>query len=88
VQNKTVIETFVSTGSYGVARACRLFGLARTTVYRQATPDAPKMAQEGLIVETSRDHPSLGYRKVTACAAGTACGPRASRQNPGASSPG
>jgi putative transposase len=66
VQKRIVIETLVSTGSCGVARACRLFGLARSAVYRRAMPDATKMAQEGLIVETSRAHPSLGYRKVTA----------------------
>ena len=65
VQKKIVIETLVSTGSCGVARACRLFGLARSAVYRQVKADVGKMAQEGLITETSRAHPGLGYRKVT-----------------------
>jgi transposase InsO family protein len=66
VQKKIVIETLVSTGSCGVARACRLFGLARSAVYRRGTADVGKMAQEGLVAETSRAHPCLGYRKVTA----------------------
>lgn len=66
MQKKIVIETLVSTGSCGVARACRLFGLARSAVYRRGTADVGKMAQEGLVAETSRAHPCLGYRKVTA----------------------
>ncbi|WP_325099608.1 transposase [Luteolibacter yonseiensis] len=40
VQKKTVIETLVSAGSCGVARACRLSCLARSAVYRRAMPDA------------------------------------------------
>lgn len=66
VQKKAVIETLVGTGRCGVARACRLFGLARSAVYRRSTADAGRMAQEGLVAETSRAHPCLGYRKVTA----------------------
>ena len=66
VQKKIVIETLVSTGRCGVARACRLFGLARSAVYRREPADVGKMAQEGLVAETSRAHPCLGYRKVTA----------------------
>lgn len=66
MQKKVVIETLVSTGSCGVARACRLFGLARSAVYRRGTADAEKIAQEGLVAEASRTHPSLGYRKITA----------------------
>lgn len=66
MQKKIVIETLMGTGSCGVARACRLFGLARSAVYRKGAVDAAKMAQEGLVAETSRAHPGLGYRKVTA----------------------
>ena len=66
VQKKIVIETLVGTGRCGVARACRLLALSRSAVYRKATADAEKMAQEGLVAETSRAHPCLGYRKVTA----------------------
>jgi hypothetical protein len=52
VHKKIVIETLVSTGSCGVARACRLFGLSRSAVYRPGKTDVGKMAQEGLVAET------------------------------------
>lgn len=66
VQKKIVIETLVGTGRCGLARACRLFGLSRSAAYRKQEPAAVKLAQEGLVAETSRTHPCLGYRKVTA----------------------
>ena len=64
VQKKIVIETFVSTGSCGVARACRLFGLSRSAVYRSGKIDVVKMAQEGLVVETSRAQPPAGGKSL------------------------
>lgn len=66
VQKKVVIETLVGTGLCGMARACRLFGLARSAVYRKPGVPGGRLAQEGLVAETSRQHPCLGYRKVTA----------------------
>ena len=64
VQKKIVIEAVVGAGRCGVARACRLFGLARSALYRRDVPDPVKAAQEGMVAETSRAFPSLGYRKV------------------------
>ena len=64
VQKKIVIEAVVGAGRCGVARACRLFGLARSALYRRSVPDPAKAAQEGLVAETSRTFPTLGYRKV------------------------
>lgn len=49
-----------------MARACRLLGLARSAAYRKHAAGAVKLAQEGLVAETSRAHPCLGYRKITA----------------------
>jgi hypothetical protein len=66
VQKKIVIAAVVSAGRCGVARACRLFGLARSALYRRGAVDPAKAAQEGMVAETSRGHPALGYRKVTA----------------------
>lgn len=66
VQKKVVIETLVRTGRCGMARACRLFGLARSAAYRKPEVSGGRLAREGLVAETSRQHPCLGYRKVTA----------------------
>lgn len=66
VQKKIVIEAVVSAGRCGVARACRLLGLARSALYRRGAADPAKAAQEGMVAETSRAHPALGYRKVAA----------------------
>jgi transposase InsO family protein len=66
VQKKVVIETLVRTGRCSMARACRLFGLARSAAYRNPVREAGRLALEGLVAETSRRHPCLGYRKVTA----------------------
>jgi putative transposase len=66
VQKKIVIEAVVGAGRCGVARACRLFGLARSVLYRRGAADPLKAAQEGMVAETSRAHPALGYRKVAA----------------------
>jgi len=66
VQKKIVIEAVVSAGRCGVARACRLFGLARSALYRRGVMGPIKVAQEGMVAETSRAFPSLGYRKVAA----------------------
>jgi putative transposase len=66
VQKRIVIEAVVGAGRCGVARACRLFGLARSALYRRGVVDPAKAAQEGMVAETSRAHSSLGYRKVAA----------------------
>lgn len=66
VQKKMVIESVVSAGRCGVARACRLFGLARSALYRRGAADPFKATQEGMVAETSRAFPTLGYRKVAA----------------------
>jgi putative transposase len=66
VQKRIVIEAVVGAGRCGVARACRLFGLARSALYRRGVADPLKAAQEGMVTETSRAFPSLGYRKVAA----------------------
>ncbi len=66
MQKKVIIETLVGTGRCSMARACRLFGLARSAVYRKPGVPGGRLAQEGLVAETSRQHPCLGYRKVTA----------------------
>ena len=66
MQKKVVVETLVGTGRCGMARACRLFGLARSAAYRKPGVPGGKLTQEGLVAETSRQHPCLGYRKVTA----------------------
>jgi putative transposase len=64
-QKKVVVETLVAAGRCKVARACRLFGLPRSSVYHRGEPNQEKMALEGLVAETSRAYPSFGYRKVT-----------------------
>jgi len=61
-----VIESVVSAGRCSVTRACRLFGLSRSALYRRSNADPVKATQEGLVAEASRAHPALGYRKVTA----------------------
>lgn len=66
VQRKVVVETLVATGRCGVARACRLFSLPRSSVYQRGRANMEKMALEGLVAETSRAYPTWGYRKVTA----------------------
>ena len=63
---KMVIETVVATGRCNVARACRLFGLPRSSVYQRGKVQPEKMALEGLVAATSREFPAIGYRKVTA----------------------
>lgn len=64
VQKNIVIEDVVSAGRCGVAKACRLFGLARSTLYRRGGADPAKAAQECMVAETSCAHPALGDRKV------------------------
>ncbi len=66
MQKKIVIEAVVSAGRCGMARACRLFGLAWSALYRRGAADPAKAVQEGMVAETSRAHPALGYRKVSA----------------------
>src|SRR5215216_867820 len=63
---KMVVETLVAAGRCKVARACRLFGLPRSSVYHRGVAPPEKRAHEGLVAETSRAYPALGYRKVTA----------------------
>lgn len=61
-----VVEALVATGRCKVARACRLFGLPRSSVYQRGNAQPEKRALEGLVAETSRAYPAFGYRKVTA----------------------
>lgn len=60
VKKKMVIDAVVGAGRCGVARACRLFGFARSALYRRGVSDPVKAAQEGMVAETSRAFPSLG----------------------------
>lgn len=63
---KMVVEAMVATGRCKVARACRLFGLPRSSVYQRGKVNPEKRSLEGLVAETSRAYPAFGYRKVTA----------------------
>lgn len=64
-QKKAVVETLVAAGRCSASRACRLIGLARSLIYRRSVVSPERMAMEGLVTDTSRTHPELGYRKVT-----------------------
>lgn len=65
MQKRIAVEFVVSMGICQRARACRVLGLSRSTAYYQREEQPAKLAQEALVTEVSREHPTYGYRKVT-----------------------
>ena len=66
MQKKQAVKQVVGMGLCGRTRACRVLSLSRSTWYRVGGVNAERLSQEGLVAEVSREHPCLGYRKVTA----------------------
>jgi transposase InsO family protein len=66
MQKKAAIEQIVGMGLCGRLRACRALGLNRSSLYYRSAVSAAKLAQEGLVLEVSRQWPCLGYEKVSA----------------------
>lgn len=66
MQKRNAVEHVVGMGRSSRSRACRAFGLARSSAYYRGEVQAEKLRKEGLIEEASRSNPVYGYRKVTA----------------------
>jgi len=66
MQKKAAVELIVGMGLCGRLRACRALGVNRSTLYYRGAVSPEKLAQEGLVVEVSRQWPCLGYEKVSA----------------------
>jgi len=66
MQKKVAMAHVVGMGLCKMARACRVFGLERSSAYYRAQVLPEKLMQEGWVAEVSREHPALGYRKVAA----------------------
>ena len=65
MQKKAAVEMIVGMGLCKRSRACRALALNRSTLYYRGEFNAQRLVQEGLVEEVSRQHPSLGYEKVT-----------------------
>lgn len=66
MQRKLAVAHVVSLGMCGVRRASRALGVARSTCYREAQVSPQRAHSETLLVHLSRQHPTLGARKVAA----------------------
>lgn len=66
MQKRNAVEHVVGMGQSSRNRACRVFGLARSSAYYRGKAGAEGLRKEGLIEEASRANPVYGYRKITA----------------------
>lgn len=66
MQRKLAVSHVVSLGLCGVRRASRALGVARSTCYRDVKVSPERSHSETLVVCMSREHPTLGARKVAA----------------------
>ncbi len=66
MQRRLAVAHVVGLAMCGVKRAARVLGVARSSCYRSGSLMPERASSEGLLVQVSQDHPTLGARKVAA----------------------
>jgi putative transposase len=66
MQRRLAVAHVVGLAMCGVKRAARVLGVARSSCYRSPTLMAQRASSEALLIQVSREHPTLGARKVAA----------------------